>query len=96
MDRVMGDRAALMAGETMDDTSSDDQGELDRAVLEFLRGWPSRYPSPARIAQAVGRPPGAVIDALARLRARGDVPLVTEDEPSGPVAPSLDTWDRAN
>jgi hypothetical protein len=74
----------------------DEQDEVAAAVLEFVRGWPSKYPSPSRIAQAIGKPPSAVIDALVRIRARGDYPVADEGRSPEPAAPALDTWDRAN
>jgi hypothetical protein len=74
----------------------DEQDEVADAVLEFVRGWPSKYPSPARIAQAIGMPPSAVIDALARIRARGDYPASDVGAPPVPPVPASDGWDRAN
>ncbi|MGH9079843.1 MAG: hypothetical protein ACRDYE_07175 [Acidimicrobiales bacterium] len=72
------------------------QDEVTAAVLEFVHDWPSQYPSPSRIAQAIGERPGDVIDALARIRAAGDYPAVDEVGSPEPAAPALDTWDRAN
>jgi hypothetical protein len=85
----------------MDDESGEvevegSEDELSAAVLEFVRAWPSKYPSPARIAQAIGRSPAEVIEALARLRTSGEYPAVEQVAPSAPLGPSLDTWDRAN
>lgn len=95
----------------MHDEASDDQqdqqdeldeheehDELRAAVLEFVRTWPSRYPSAARIAQAVGRSPREVIEVLDRIRADGDYPASDGGDPEspGPSAPSMEQWDRAN
>jgi hypothetical protein len=74
----------------------DERDEVTAAVLEFVRGWPSKYPSPSRIAQAIGKPPSAVIDALARIKASGHYPVADEGGSSEPATPVLDTWDRAN
>ena len=79
-----------------DEASGDQVDELRAAVLEFVRTWPSRYPSAARIAQAVGRPPREVIEVLDRIRADGDYPESDEDDSPGPSVPSPTQWDRAN
>ncbi len=83
----------------MDDGSGDgrdEQDDIKAAVLEFVRRWPSPYPSTARIAQAIGKPPGLVIEVLAQIRASGEYPDVGAGPPPEPVAPPLETWDRAN
>ena len=92
--------------ETREDT------ELKALVLGFLRQGPSKHPSASRIAQAIGRSPREVIDELARLSGRGELPVpVTEVaavEVPGPVTvrasvpatgnpvPTPPRWDRAN
>ena len=59
-------------------------GELKARILQFLEEWPTRYPSPAKIAAATGRSPKEVIDELARLRARGELPALPEKFPAPP------------
>lgn len=82
--------------QTSGDQQDDRQDELRAAVLEFVRTWPSPYPSAARVAQAVGRSPREVIEVLERIRADGDYPVSDEGEGPGPPAPSPGQWDRAN
>jgi hypothetical protein len=89
------------------DQGKDEDTELKTLVLGFLRKWPSKHPSSSRIAQAIGRSPREVIDELARLASKGELPVPAVQAP-GPVtarSPDPDTgssiplpprWDRAN
>ena len=86
--------------------------ELKALVLGFLRQGPSKHPSASRIAQAIGRSPREVIDELARLSRRGELPVPVTEVPgieapspvtvreSVPATPNLvpipPRWDRAN
>jgi len=81
---------------TMQDEDREEQDALRAAVLDFVRAWPSRYPSAARIAQAVGRPPGEVIEVLEQIKASGEYPESDEGEPPEAPVPGLESWDRAN
>lgn len=74
----------------------DGDDEVTAAVLEFVRRWPSPYPSPTRIAHAIGRPSTAVIAALDRIKASGAYPVAEEESPPPPPVTPLERWDRAN
>jgi hypothetical protein len=90
-----------------DDQGKDEETELTSLVLDFLRKWPSKHPSSSRIAQAIGRSPREVIDELARLANRGELPVPAVQAPGPVIARSPDSdagsstpmppgWDRAN
>ncbi len=79
-----------------DEDREEDRAALRDAVLEFVRAWPSRYPSADRIAQAVGRSPSEVIEVLDQIRASGDYPVDDVGAPPEAPSPDLQSWDRAN
>jgi hypothetical protein len=94
------------------DAETPEETELRALVLGFLRQGPSKHPSASRIAQAIGRSPREVIDELARLSSRGELPVPAVEVPAvgapGPVTvrtsdPVIGTtvpvpprWDRSN
>jgi hypothetical protein len=86
---------------------AEEPDDLKDLVLDYLRGWPSDNPSPARIAQAIGRSPKAVIDKMTRLRSSGDIPAAPKLLPLPPrqrpepereqeVVKPPPSWDRSN
>jgi hypothetical protein len=89
------------------DQGKDEDTELKTLVLGFLQKWPSKHPSSSRIAQAIDRSPREVIDELARLASRGELPVPAVQAPgpviarspdpdSGTSTPMPPRWDRAN
>jgi hypothetical protein len=96
----------------MAEGTDEEAGELKAQILDFLHRWPSKYPSPVKIAAATGRSPKEVIDELDRLRAQGEYPTPPEEFPAPPPRPaspdeeqptdggtsrpSAPAWDRSN
>jgi hypothetical protein len=72
-------------GEGNDEETGQDQ--LKAQILDFLDRWPSKYPSPVKIAAATGRSPKEVIDEMARIRASGEWPALPEHFPAPPPRP---------
>jgi hypothetical protein len=71
----------------MGEGTEDERGDLTAQILEYLRRWPSKYPSPAKIAAATGRSPKEVIDELDRIRTSGELPALPDHFPAPPPRP---------
>jgi hypothetical protein len=79
----------------MDHDAKDEAEQLKNQVLAFLVMWPSKHPSPSRIANHIGTSPEVVIAELARLRSSGEYPPLPADQ--GPAQSSVpQVWDRVN
>jgi hypothetical protein len=72
----------------MGEGTDEGAGELKAQILDFLDRWPSRYPSPVKIAAATGRSPKEVIDEMDRIKASGDWPALPEQFPAPPPRPA--------
>jgi hypothetical protein len=71
----------------MSDGTDEEAGELKAQILEFLDRWPSKYPSPVKIAAATGRTPKEVIDEMDRIKLSGEWPALPEEFPAPPPLP---------
>ena len=72
----------------MGEGTDEGAGELRAQILDFLEQWPSRYPSPVKIAAATGRSPREVIDEMDRIKASGEWPALPEQFPAPPPRPA--------
>jgi hypothetical protein len=73
----------------MGEDSDDAAAEFTAQIVDFLKRWPSKYPSPAKIALATGRTPKEVIDELARMRSSGEMPVPPETFDPPPERPPV-------
>ena len=72
----------------MGEGTDEGAGDLKAQILDFLERWPSRYPSPVKIAAATGRSPREVIDEMDRIKASGEWPALPDQFPAPPPRPA--------
>jgi hypothetical protein len=74
----------------MGDGTEAEAGDLKAQILDFLDLWPSKYPSPVKIAAATGRSPKEVIEEMDRIKADGEWPALPDQFPAPPPRPAAE------